>query len=148
MNNRQNGTGGSGHLMGQVNYDAGIMRYRQLLSRSHNEAVESQPAAGQSSRLQRAIRVRRQRRIAASAAALLLVLSIGVAGVAQGNCLRLCSGFGGFAAEVYSVESPSPALIAAMVHAEGELSIESSAWGGGGGCGNVVECGGYAQFIP
>ena len=139
MNKAQAGNRGNGRLMGQVNYDAGIMRYRQLLSRSHHEVPKAEKPAG------KALQKQRERKIATSVAALILVLIIGVAGVAQGNCLRLCPGLGGCGAGSYSIESPGPTL---TVFANAELAIEAAAWGGGGGSSYAAQCGGFSQFIP
>jgi len=136
MNKGQGRNAGSGSLMGHVNYDAGLMRYRQLMSRSHQEVAEPKQKA------ERVGRVRRARKVAPIAAAVILVLSIGVAGIAQGNCLRLCPGVGGSVGS-YSILSPSSAQ-----YAKGELAIEAAAWGGGGASCFVAQCGGFSQFIP
>ena len=145
MNERQVQNAGTGRLMGHVNYDAGLVRYRQLLRRSNEAAEESPRAAG------RVLGSRRYRRAATVVAAIVLLLGLAVAGAAQECNLRFCPGFGGYGAEEHSIESLGPAEVAVTAVAEGELAIEWAAWRCGGGGGSAcysMQAGGCSQFTP
>jgi len=129
---------GNGRLMGHVNYDAGLARYRQLLSESCSEVGKPARKDRQS------IRSRRARKVAAVAAVALLVLSVGAAAMECSRCL-LSPGYGGGGAVVSSVEYPS-----ALLFAEWRMDLKALAWGGGAGAGsdNAVSARGFSQFFP
>ena len=137
MNKAGNGNSRNGRLLGHVNYDAGLVRYRQLLSQSHPEGVKAEKKAG------RAVRERRARKVAPIAAALLLVLSIAAAGnVCHERCL-LSPGYGGGGSAVASIVPMEQA-----VFAECGFGSKLMAWGGAASGGSAIQVGKYWQFSP
>jgi len=112
--NQRNNIVGVGRLSGRSEVDAGLMRYRELLSRPQHAAAKKS-----GSRLGRIFRSRasaRRAAVRAITAAVLLVLVLSVAGAAEMSvgCLLLTPGTGAGGIALATVEpAPSTTVVAA-----------------------------------
>jgi len=123
--NQRNNVVGVGRLSGRSEVDAGLMRYRELLSRPQHAVAKKS-----GSRLGRIFRSRasaRRAAVRAITAAALLVLVLSVAGAAEMSvgCLFLTPGTGAGGISVASIEA-APGL--SILATGGTFELTAAGW--------------------